>query len=90
WGLAYADISTGEFLTSQCGNLEYLTQELMRLQPAEVLFPTNAPDLGSLLRPGETSPSLPPCLPPRSEEPSCRESIHPSWSALASQSTTTH
>jgi DNA mismatch repair protein MutS len=64
WGLAYADISTGEFLTSQCGNLEYLTQELMRLQPAEVLFPTNAPDLGSLLRPGETSPSLPPCLPP--------------------------
>ena len=64
WGLAYADISTGEFLTSQGGNLEYLTQELMRLQPAEVLFPTNAPDLGSLLRPGETSPSLPPCLPP--------------------------
>jgi len=64
WGLAYADISTGEFLTSQGSNLEYLTQELMRLQPAEVLFPTNAPDLGSLLRPGETSPSLPPCLPP--------------------------
>jgi DNA mismatch repair protein MutS len=36
----------------------------MRLQPSEVLFPTNAPDLGSLLRPGETSPSLPQCLPP--------------------------
>ena len=64
WGLAYADISTGEFLTSQGSNLDNLTQELMRLQPAEVLFPTNAPDLGSLLRPGETSPSLPQCLPP--------------------------
>lgn len=64
WGLAYADISTGEFLTSQGSNLDHLTQELMRLQPAEVLFPTNAPDLGSLLRPGETSPSLPQCLPP--------------------------
>jgi DNA mismatch repair protein MutS len=64
WGLAYADISTGEFLTSQGSDLEHLTQELMRLQPAEVLFPTNAPDLGSLLRPGETSPSLPQCLPP--------------------------
>jgi len=64
WGLAYADISTGEFLTSQGSHLEHLTQELMRLQPAEVLFPTNAPDLGSLLRPGETSPSLPQCLPP--------------------------
>ncbi|MEA5579417.1 DNA mismatch repair protein MutS [Anabaena sp. UHCC 0451] len=64
WGLAYSDISTGEFLTTQGSDLEHLTQELMRLQPSEVLFPTNAPDLGSLLRPGETSPSLPQCLPP--------------------------
>lgn len=64
WGLAYADISTGEFLTTQGSDLEHLTQELMRLQPSEVLFPTNAPDLGALLRPGETSPSLPQCLPP--------------------------
>ncbi len=64
WGLAYADISTGEFLAAQGSELENLTQELMRLQPAEVLVPTNAPDLGSLLRPGETSPHLPQCLPP--------------------------
>ncbi|MDZ8054235.1 MAG: DNA mismatch repair protein MutS [Aulosira sp. ZfuVER01] len=64
WGLAYADISTGEFLTTQGSDLEHLTQELMRLQPSEVLFPTNAPDLGTLLRPGETSPHLPQCLPP--------------------------
>lgn len=63
WGLAYADISTGEFLTTQTSNLEHLTQELMRLQPSEVLFPTNAPDLGALLRPGEKSSSLPECLP---------------------------
>ncbi|OCQ94188.1 DNA mismatch repair protein MutS [Nostoc sp. MBR 210] len=64
WGLAYADISTGEFLTTQGSDLEHLTQELMRLQPSEVLVPTNAPDLGALLRPGETSPHLPQCLPP--------------------------
>ncbi|RUS97630.1 DNA mismatch repair protein MutS [Dulcicalothrix desertica PCC 7102] len=64
WGLAYADISTGEFLTTQASNLEHLTQEIMRLQPAEVLIPTNAPDLGALLRPGEKSSSLPECLPP--------------------------
>ncbi|QKQ76889.1 DNA mismatch repair protein MutS [Nostoc sp. TCL240-02] len=64
WGLAYADISTGEFLTTQSSDLEHLRQELMRLQPSEVLVPTNAPDLGSLLRPGETSPHLPECLPP--------------------------
>ncbi|NJR23716.1 MAG: DNA mismatch repair protein MutS [Richelia sp. CSU_2_1] len=63
WGLAYTDISTGEFLTSQADNLEQLTLELLRLQPAEVLVPTNAPDLGSMLRPGEKSDSLPDCLP---------------------------
>ncbi len=65
WGLAYADISTGEFLTTQASNLEQLTQELMRLQPSEVLVPINAPDLGSLLRPGEKSEHLPSCLPPQ-------------------------
>ncbi|MFB2918664.1 DNA mismatch repair protein MutS [Aerosakkonema funiforme] len=64
WGLAYADISTGEFLTTQSEKLDHLTQELMRLHPAEVLVPTNAPDLGALLRPGEKSENLPECLPP--------------------------
>jgi DNA mismatch repair protein MutS len=63
WGLAYADVSTGEFLTTQSQNLEQLTQELMRLQPSEVLVPTNAPDLGGLLRPGQKSEQLPDCLP---------------------------
>ncbi|PSB01484.1 DNA mismatch repair protein MutS [Merismopedia glauca] len=63
WGLAYADISTGEFLTTQGSNLEHLTQELMRLQPSEVLFPVNAPDLGALLRPGDKRQGLPECLP---------------------------
>lgn len=63
WGLAYADISTGEFLTTQSSELDQLTQELMRLQPSEVLVPTNAPDLGGLLRPGESSEHLPACLP---------------------------
>jgi DNA mismatch repair protein MutS len=63
WGLAYADISTGEFLTTQSTDLELLVQELMRLQPAEVLIPSNAPDLGSMLRPGEKSEHLPEYLP---------------------------
>jgi DNA mismatch repair protein MutS len=63
WGLSYADISTGEFLTTQSTNLAHLTQELMRLQPSEILVPTNAPDLGALLRPGEKSESIPACLP---------------------------
>ncbi|MEA5518231.1 DNA mismatch repair protein MutS [Limnoraphis robusta] len=63
WGLAYADISTGEFLITQSVNLEQLTQELMRLQPSEVLFPVNAPDISKMLKPGETDNELPDCLP---------------------------
>ncbi|MBD0337581.1 MAG: DNA mismatch repair protein MutS, partial [Cyanobacteria bacterium Co-bin13] len=58
-----ADVSTGEFLTTQATGLDQLAQELMRLQPAEVLVPTNAPDLRAMLRPGETSEQLPACLP---------------------------
>lgn len=63
WGLAYADVSTGEFFTTQCRSLEQLAQEVMRLQPAETLVPTNAPDIITLLRPGEPSEHLPQCLP---------------------------
>ncbi len=63
WGLAYADVSTGEFLSTQSSGLSDLAQELMRLQPAEILVPSNAPDLGALLRPGERSAQLPDCLP---------------------------
>ncbi|MEN9277552.1 MAG: DNA mismatch repair protein MutS, partial [Thermostichus sp. DG_1_5_bins_95] len=39
WGLAYADISTGEFWVCQSAGAEKLEQELARLQPAEVLIP---------------------------------------------------
>ncbi|MBL1209479.1 DNA mismatch repair protein MutS [Geminocystis sp. GBBB08] len=63
WGLAYADISTGEFFTTQGKDLNALSTELLRLQPAEVLFPVNAPDINSLLRPGQKSDSLPDFLP---------------------------
>ncbi|MGB3767533.1 MAG: DNA mismatch repair protein MutS, partial [Phormidesmis sp.] len=63
WGLAHADVSTGEFFTTQSTDLEQLSQELLRLGPAEILVPTNALDLGSLLRPGEKSDRLPDCLP---------------------------
>lgn len=63
WGLAYADISTGEFFTTQSSNCESLTTELLRLQPAEILFPTNAPDLNTLLRPGEKNQDIPEFLP---------------------------
>ncbi|MGV2827980.1 DNA mismatch repair protein MutS [Myxosarcina sp. GI1(2024)] len=63
WGLAHADISTGEFLTTQGRDLANLSLELLRLQPSEVLVPSNAPDVNSLLRPGEKSEHLDVCLP---------------------------
>ena len=44
WGLAYSDISTGEFAVTQLGSKEHLIQELLRLQPAEVLIPLDIPN----------------------------------------------
>ncbi len=44
-GLAYADVSTGEFAATQFGGEQWATelrQELDRLQPAEVLIPKGA------------------------------------------------
>ncbi len=68
WALAYADISTGEFQTVQTEGLDQLTQELLRLQPSEVLYPVDAPDIVGLLRPGEKKiaekfDEVPDCLP---------------------------
>ena len=63
WGLSYADISTGEFVTTQSSNLGDLTLELLRLQPSEVLIPANAPDVSGLLRPGDKSEYLADYLP---------------------------
>jgi DNA mismatch repair protein MutS len=63
WGLAFADISTGEFCTTQSTGLENLAHELQRLQPAEVLLPTTAPDLGRLLRSSDDPSQIPAGLP---------------------------
>lgn len=63
WGLAYADVSTGEFCTTQGSDPADLVAELNRLQPAEILVPSEAPDLNRLLRPQEAKDYLPPALP---------------------------
>jgi DNA mismatch repair protein MutS len=44
WGLAYTDISTGEFAVTQLNSTDNLIQELLRLQPAEVLIPIDVPN----------------------------------------------
>ncbi|MEM1369652.1 MAG: DNA mismatch repair protein MutS [Cyanobacteria bacterium P01_H01_bin.15] len=63
WGLAHADISTGEFLTTQGESLDTLISELLRLQPSEVLFPTDSPGSQLFIRPGESANVLPEFLP---------------------------
>ncbi|MDG2990204.1 DNA mismatch repair protein MutS [Candidatus Synechococcus calcipolaris G9] len=63
WGLAYADVSTGEFRASQGSDRDQLAPELTRLQPSEILFPSDAPDPNRLLRPGEGGDILPQGLP---------------------------
>ena len=40
-GLAYADITTGEFSVTQLDNRRALTEELARLEPAELIVPDN-------------------------------------------------
>ncbi|MEO1002018.1 MAG: DNA mismatch repair protein MutS [Cyanobacteria bacterium J06638_7] len=42
WGLAVADVSTGEFRVSERGGSDALHQELLRLEAAEVLWPGGA------------------------------------------------
>ncbi len=71
WGLAYADISTGEFWVTQQRDApqqsqdppETLIQELIRLHPSEVLVPVEDPMGLGLLRPGVRSSQLPAGLP---------------------------
>jgi DNA mismatch repair protein MutS len=53
WGLAYADISTGEFWVTQYSTVESLSQELFRLQPAEVLLPVDEAGGLGLFRPSD-------------------------------------
>jgi len=63
WGLAHADISTGEFFTTSGTRLADLNLELNRLQPAETLLPSFSPERFGLMRPGQRSPEVPPSLP---------------------------
>ncbi|MEM6445762.1 MAG: DNA mismatch repair protein MutS [Cyanobacteria bacterium P01_D01_bin.123] len=52
WGLAYADISTGEFRVTQYHQLDRLGHELLRIQPAEILLPADELESLGLVRPG--------------------------------------
>jgi len=69
FGLAFADLTTGDFKTTEVqGEAEALT-ELQRLRPAEVIYPAEAGLVRNLLQGGvrgspETRKPLPPALSP--------------------------
>lgn len=59
YGLAYTDISTGEFYVTK-GNLEEITAELARIKPAEVLAPAKKQKIQAFQIVPEEIPDLPP------------------------------
>ncbi len=57
-GLAYADITTGEFAVTQTDSQRALTEELARLEPAELVVPDSEHSLGNQARVVNHYPTL--------------------------------
>lgn len=58
-GLAYADVTTGEFATAQLDGQRAVLEELTRLAPAELLLPDNQHELDGEALSGRTISRLP-------------------------------
>jgi DNA mismatch repair protein MutS len=52
FGLAFADVTTGDFQVTELDNDTELLTELQRLRPAEIVYPSEAESLKQLLRSG--------------------------------------
>src|ERR1051326_1043286 len=50
FGLAFADLTTGDFLTTEVAGKPALLSELQRLRPAEIIYPSEAEPLRKLLQ----------------------------------------
>ena len=55
FGLACADLTTGDFMTTELETGAALLAELERLRPAELIYPAEAPGLQEMLRGGARS-----------------------------------
>jgi len=55
FGLACADLTTGDFITTEIDGEAGLLAELERLKPAELVYPAEAARLGEILRAGARS-----------------------------------
>ena len=56
FGLAFVDLTTGDFLTTEVEGETGLMTELQRLRPAEIIYPSEAVSVRDLLRGGIASP----------------------------------
>src|SRR5216684_1005719 len=63
FGLALADLTTGEFLTTELEGEQELLAELQRLKPAEIIYPGEAAALRDLLRGGNRNSDHPSAIP---------------------------
>ena len=57
FGLAFADLTTGDFLTTEVEGEAGLLTELQRLRPAEIIYPGEAAGVRELLRGGALTPN---------------------------------
>jgi len=70
FGLAFADLTTGDFLTTEVEGETALLTELERLRPVEIIFPAEAVALLEVLRGlGGQAPPVPGARPPSSTAP---------------------
>jgi DNA mismatch repair protein MutS len=60
YGLAFADLTTGDFLTTEVEGESGVVTELQRLRPAEIIYPSEAESIRHLLThgSGESAPPL--------------------------------
>jgi DNA mismatch repair protein MutS len=58
YGLAFADLTTGDFLTTELSDTAAVLTELQRLRPAELIFPSESQQIRELL--GANSGPTPP------------------------------
>src|SRR6516164_7045949 len=59
FGLAFADLTTGEFVTTELEGEEALLAELHRMRPAEILYPSEMARAAELLGAAGNQPSAP-------------------------------
>ncbi|MGA2865689.1 MAG: DNA mismatch repair protein MutS [Verrucomicrobiota bacterium] len=62
FGLACADLTTGDFQATELEGETALLAELERLRPAEIIYPSEAEGARDLLRGGAGQPSRPPAV----------------------------